>query len=40
MSVLLESYIISVLLESYVYFRVTGLVESSVYYEFENLYLF
>ena len=40
MSVLLESYIISVLLESYVYFRVTGLVESSVYYESENLYLF
>ena len=40
MPVLLESYIMSVLLESYIYFRVTGLVESYVYYEFGNLYLF
>ena len=40
MSVLLESCIISVSLESYVYFRVTGLVESYGYYEFGNLYLF
>ena len=30
----------SVLLESYIYFRVTGLVESYVYYEFGSLYLF
>ena len=30
----------SALLESYIYFRVTGLVESYVYYEFGNLYLF
>ena len=40
MSVLLESYIMSVLLESYMYFGVAGLVESYVYYEFGNLYLF
>ena len=40
MSILLESSIMSVLLESYIYVRVTGLVESYVYYEFGNLYLF
>ena len=40
MFVLLESYIMSILLESYIYFRVTGLVESYVYYEFGSLYLF
>ena len=40
MSVLLESYIMYVLLESYIYFRATGLVERYVYYEFGSLYLF
>ena len=28
-----------VFLESYIYFRVTGLVESYAYYEFGKLYL-
>ena len=29
----------SVLLESFIYFRVTGLVESYAYHEFAKLYL-
>ena len=40
MSVLLKSYNMPVLFESYIYFRVTGLVESYAYYGFGNPYLF